>query len=354
MTNFMKHCIVTMPKLSAAFGLLVFLQACQTALQSKSPWAWETLDTLGQPTARHEAAFLEHQGKLYLLGGRRINPVDVFNPHDGSWQAKSPTPIEMHHFQAVSLGEVIYIVGAMTGQYPHETPLANVIAYYPATDTFETLHEIPESRRRGAAGAIVFEDKIYLVGGIVNGHVDGYQPWLDEYDPQTGKWQALPDATFARDHVQAAVLNDKLYVFGGRTSRQRTNQVLELLVEHGEVFDLRDQQWEPVTNDLKLPTLRAGNMLMAWGDEIVVGGGESHTQESSHYEMDSFNTLNRTWRPWPEPVQARHGSGFAIVGDYVYMASGSANRGGGPELQTIERLQLPVPHTSDLTREKSP
>ena len=341
-------------RLCAAIGLSMLLLACQSTKQSTPTWAWEVLETQGQPTPRHEASFLEHKGKLYLLGGRRINPVDVFDPRSNTWQEKSPTPLEIHHFQAVSLGDAIYIVGAMTGQYPNETPLANVIAYYPATDTFQTLHEIPESRRRGGAGAVVYNGKIVIIGGIVNGHVDGYQPWLDEYDPRTGDWKALPDATFARDHVQASVLDDKLYVFGGRTSRQRTAQVMELLVEYGEVFDLKQQQWLSVTQDLALPTLRAGNMLLAWGDEIVVGGGESHTQESSHYEMDSFNTNSRTWRQWPKPIQARHGSGFAITGNHVYMASGSANRGGGPELQSIERLKLPEIAESKVVKETKP
>lgn len=326
-------------------AVILLLQACKPQHDdpslSQSKWRWEVVHTKGKPTARHEASFLQHKGLLYLLGGRRVNPVDVFDPTTNTWIEKSKTPIEIHHFQAVSLGDAIYIVGAMTGGYPNETPLENVIAYYPDTDKFETLHEIPEARRRGGAGAVVYNNKIYIIGGIKNGHVDGYVPWLDEYDPATGEWVALPDAKFARDHVQASVLNDMLYVFAGRTSRQRTNQVLELLVKHGEAFDLKAKRWAPVRQDMALPTLRAGNSLLAWGDEIIVAGGESHTQESSHFEIDSFNTVSRTWRRWPDPVQARHGSGLAIVDGYVYTASGSANRGGGPELNTVERLKLP-------------
>jgi N-acetylneuraminic acid mutarotase len=341
MSNYIRTKLSSIFKIVFSIGIIVLLQACQSALQNAPSWAWETIETKGQPTARHEASFLEHKGKLYLLGGRRINPVNVFDPSDNTWQEKSNTPLEIHHFQAVSLGDAIYIVGAMTGQYPNETPLANVIAYYPASDTFKTLHEIPLSRRRGGAGAVVHDGKIIIVGGIVNGHVDGYQPWLDEYNPSTGEWRVLPDATFARDHVQASVLNDKLYVFAGRTSRQRTNQVMELLVEYGEVFDLKQQEWQAVSQELALPTLRAGNMMLVWGDEIVVGGGESHTQESSHFEVDSFSVSKRTWSRWPNLREARHGSGFAILGEHVYVASGSANRGGGPELQSIERLKLP-------------
>jgi hypothetical protein len=331
-------------RLIAAWLMLCF---CGAALgendREPSTSQWQTLATKNQPTARHEAAFVAYKGKLYLIGGRRINPVDVFDPKTGTWEAKSSTPIELHHFQAVALGDAIYLVGAMTGAYPNETPLPHVIAYYPERDRFESLHEIPEARRRGGAGAVAYEGKIYIVGGIVNGHVDGSKPWLDEYDPSTGRWRVLPDAQFARDHVQAAVLKDRLYVFGGRTSRQRTNQVLELLTEHGEIFDFGRERWQPVTRALALPTLRAGHMLMAWGDEIVVAGGESHTQVPAHAEADAYNVATGQWRRWPALVQGRHGSGLAIVDGAVYTASGAGNRGGGPELTTVEHLALPTP-----------
>jgi len=293
------------------FCLAWLLQACQQEVPKEQDWRWEVVQTKGKPTPRHEASFLEHKGQLYLVGGRRINPVDVFDPSTDTWTEKSKTPLEIHHFQAVSYGDAIYIIGAMTGQYPNETPLPNVLVYHPDTDTFETSHEIPESRRRGGAGAVVYNNKIYVVGGIQNGHMDGYVPWLDEYDPVSGEWKALPDA-------------------------------LELLVKHGEVFDFKLNKWASVKQDMALPTLRAGNSQLTWGDEIIVVGGESHTQESSHFEIDGFNTVTRTWRRWPDPVRARHGSGLAIFGDYVYTASGSANRGGGPELETIERLKLPA------------
>ncbi|WP_430451615.1 hypothetical protein [Rhodopirellula europaea] len=77
--------------------------------------AWETLETNGHPTARHEAALVGFQNKLYLLGGRRINPVDVYDPATNVWTANSKTPLELHHFQGVIVEDAIYLMGAMTG-----------------------------------------------------------------------------------------------------------------------------------------------------------------------------------------------------------------------------------------------
>jgi len=63
---------------------------------------------------------------LYLIGGRRINPVDVYDPATNIWTQKGPTPIELHHFQAVVYGDAIYIMGAMTGGWPNEKPLDRI------------------------------------------------------------------------------------------------------------------------------------------------------------------------------------------------------------------------------------
>ena len=138
--------------------LWTFVTLLAAAAQAQEP-AWETLTTPGQPTARHEAAFVAYKGKGYLIGGRRINPVDVFDPATNTWTAKSETPMELHHFQAVVVGDAIYLIGAMTGAYPNETPLEKVIVYYPEKDEFRFVHSVPSSRRRGGAGAVLHDGK---------------------------------------------------------------------------------------------------------------------------------------------------------------------------------------------------
>lgn len=303
--------------------------------------SWETVKADGQPTARHEATLVSFQDKIYLIGGRRINPVDVFDPAAKTWVAKSETPMELHHFQAIVVDDAIHLMGAMTGQWPRETPLDRVIVYYPERDEFRFTHTIPESRRRGGAGAVLHDGKIYVVGGITNGHMDGYVPWLDRYDPKTGQWDVLADAPHARDHFQAVVHGNKLYALAGRTTSHVTGKGFDLTVPEVDVFDFETMSWMHASQVENLPTPRAGNMAMVWGDEIVVGGGESATQKPAHHQVEAYNVATKTWRNWPSLNRGRHGSGFAIVDDHVYTASGSGNRGGGPELTSIERFELP-------------
>ncbi|MEM8487453.1 MAG: DUF5060 domain-containing protein [Bacteroidota bacterium] len=318
-----------------------FMLLQSTTVAAQDGWAWETIDAVGEPTARHEAGFVAYKDKLYLIGGRRINPTDEFDPRSNTWTEKSPPPIELHHFQPIVVDDAIYLMGAMTGGWPMEKPLDRVIIYYPERDEYAYGHPIPAHRQRGGAGVAYHNGKIYLVGGITNGHMDGYRPWFDEYDPETGVWRTLPDAPNARDHFQVAVANNRLYAFAGRTSSRRTGEDMSLTVEYGNVYDFERGEWLPVTKNLALPTLRAGNAAFAWQNEIVIGGGESMTQEAAHLEVEAYNVEKGTWRTWPALERGRHGSGFAVIDDYVYKASGSGNRGGGPELTSIERLKLP-------------
>ncbi|QDV61184.1 Kelch repeat-containing protein [Crateriforma conspicua] len=331
------------PKSFLLIGCCLFIAALHGCgvVNAESPWQWETVQAEGQPTARHEAALAAYDGKVFLIGGRRINPVDVFDPATRRWTAMSPTPMELHHFQAVVVGDVIYLMGAMTGRYPGETPLERVVAYYPKEDEFRFLHPIPTARRRGGAGAVYYNGKIYLVGGITNGHIDGFQPWLDSYDPETGDWETLPDAPHARDHFQAVVCNNRLYAIGGRTTHQREKNVFGLTVDQADVFDFKTMSWLPPDQCPNLPTPRAGNMAMTWGDQVLVGGGESGDQKTAHDEVEAWDTGQQKWSDWPSMNRGRHGSGFVEADGFLYTASGSGNRGGGPELTSIERLRLP-------------
>ncbi|WP_242083529.1 DUF5060 domain-containing protein [Aestuariivivens sediminis] len=318
---------------------ILFLVSCNNATPSN--WQWETITTVGKPTARHEAGLVAYKDQLYLMGGRRINPTSVFDPATNKWTEKSATPIELHHFQPVVLNDAIYLIGAMTGTWPNETPVDRVIIYYPERDEYVYADTIPEHRRRGGAGAVVYKNKIYLVGGITNGHLNGYKPWLDEYNPETGEWKTLADAPNARDHFQAVVADGKLYAFAGRTTSKITDQDMSLTVSHGNIYDFNTQEWEAVTNNLAIPTMRAGNFAFGWNNSIVIGGGETAEKVEAHNEVEAFNTKTKLWSKWPSFNKGRHGTGFAVIGNFVYTASGCGKHGGEPELTSVERLELP-------------
>lgn len=298
--------------------------------------AWEIVDTVGKPHARHEAAFVGLGDNFYLLGGRRIQPVDVYNPATGTWTRGAQPPVEVHHFQPVVWDRKIWMVGAMTGRYPRETALDHIPVYDPTADVWSRGPSLPEERRRGGAGAVIHDEKLYIICGIINGHWDGHVAWLDVYDFRTGRWSRLPDAPRARDHFQAAVIGGKLYVAGGRRSSAATQNVFQQLVAEVDVFDFATGRWS--TLDAPLPTLRAGHSVIAVNDRLIVAGGESMAQTIAHAEVEALDPATGRWESLPALARGRHGSGLVWYQNSLYTAAGSGNRGGSPELDLLERL----------------
>src|SRR5690606_18800591 len=244
---------------SAAIHFLagLALVASATAWAGPAGLAWSPVAAgEGAPTARHENAFVAVDGRLYLLGGRDQRPLDIFDPATGRWQRGAAPPLEIHHFQAVAHEGRLYVLGAFTGGFPDEQPLTHVLVYDPATDRWSQGAEVPAQRRRGAAGVVSHGGRIYLVGGNTRGHMSGFVPWLDAFDPATGQWEPLADAPHARDHFHAAVLDGRLYAAGGRRTSHDTGDTLSLTIPHVDVYDFAAARW--TTLDAPLPTPRAG------------------------------------------------------------------------------------------------
>ncbi|MEM9327962.1 MAG: kelch repeat-containing protein [Bacteroidota bacterium] len=313
-------------------GTLLVLFCGWSSLQSSA--RWRTVQATGECTARSECALAVAGEKLYLMGGRRVQGVDVYDPLSSTWAIGAEAPIEMHHFQAVTYDDKVYVMGALTGAYPREDPVPVIYIYDPMEDRWMVGDSIPAHRRRGAAGVAVVGDKIYLACGIQDGHYDGHVTWLDRYDPKTGAWEELADAPRARDHFQLAAVGDQLFIAGGRTSSAKTGHVFDLTISEVDVYDIGTGQWRSHISDI--PTQRAGCTSVTFGQQFVVIGGESASIEEGHYEAEVFDPVTNGWYSSHPLIDGRHGMQAVLFDDNIYLAAGAGNRGGGPELTSIE------------------
>lgn len=302
-----------------------------------APDSWTTLSPTNTCTARHENSLVAIDGKLLLVGGRGIKPVESYDPQTNAWSTMAESPFEFSHFQGIEYENELWVIGAFTGPYPHEIPVPNVYIFNPRNNQWRMGPAIPEERRRGAAGAVVYKDKIYLVGGEVDGHWDGTQAWFDQYDPKTNAWRTMPDAPRVRDHISIAVVNDKLLVAGGRVSSAKTNNVLGSTLGAVDVFDFLTGTWTTIDGQ-PIPTPRAGASAVPYDKYVLIIGGESGSQEASHSEVEAFNMETMKWETFPSLNTGRHGTGAVAIDGEIYVAAGSGNRGGGPELSSIEKF----------------
>lgn len=297
---------------------------------------WTSLESTdgSQPVQRHEAAFVRVEEKFYLLGGRSIRAVSIFDPTTQSWSLGAEPPIELHHFQPVVFENKIYVISALTGGWPAETPTEYVYIYDPATDAWSKGDEIPTERRRGSTGNILHDGKIYISCGIKNGHIGDHKNWLDVYDPKTGDWEILPDAPRTRDHFQAVVANGKIYAAAGRNSGTDPDDGFAGTIGAVDVYDIASNTWETLENEI--PTQRAGTAAIRYQDQVVVVGGESSAQEKAHAEVEALNLTTNEWEKLPSLIEGRHGTGLLEYEGALYISSGCGNRGGQPELFTSE------------------
>ncbi len=319
-----------MLRVSLLFLLVAIFSFANAQNEPLDQYRWTSIKASGEVTGRHENAFVKFNDKFYLLGGRKINPVNVFDPKTNTWETKKKTPFEFHHFQPVVYKDAIYIVGAMTGGYPKERPLENIWIYYPIKDSWEKGPEIPKAIRRGGAGAVLYKDKIYLVCGIEFGHTSGTNNNFDSYDLKTGEWERLTKAPNIRDHFSAIIVNEKLYCIGGRNTSIHYDGNFEgffsATMPYVDVYDFSTQKWQTLKATLPVPTAAGGVVNIE--DKILYIGGEG-SQSQAYNNTQCLDVNSGKWEQLAPLNIGRHGSSAIRYNNDIYMAAGSQYKGGG-------------------------
>jgi len=298
---------------------------------------WQSVVTKdnSKPVQRHEAAFVRVGGKFYLLGGRDIRAVSIFDTTSEGWSTGAAPPIELHHFQPVVIDSKIYVIGALTGGWPNETPTTHIYIYDSKNDIWAQGDEIPEERRRGSTGNVLYSGKVLVACGIKDGHIGDHKNWLDLYDPSTGEWEVLADAPRARDHFQAVLVNEKLVAAAGRNTGIIPDESFGGTIGEVDIYDIASNTWQTLPNDI--PTQRAGNAATLFDGMVLVAGGESMSQEKAHAQVEALDMATNEWKALPSLIEGRHGTGLLEYQGALYIASGCGNRGGSPELFTMEK-----------------
>ena len=230
----------------------------------------------------------------------------------------------------------------MTGNYPKELPLTHVYSFDPASDTWEKLLEIPKDRRRGGAGVTVYKGKIYIVNGITYGHTSGTCSLFDVYDPSDNSWTILPDAPHIRDHSGAAIFNDKLIAIGGRNTsyHEENNFTAFFATVKSEVdyYDFKTGKWSTYSSPVPAPSAGAG--VVTWKNKVYFIGGETG-EPLANNQVYAFDPSSETWTKKPFLNRGRHGTNAVVSKGAIYIAAGCGNRGGSPELNSIEMYKEP-------------
>ena len=328
-----------MSRLALILAVLVLSLAPDAGAQA--PGKWVKLAPFPEPSEELYGAAAG--GKLYVFGG--LAPgwkpkalVYEYDPAANQWARRKPMPLASHHVAFADYNGKIYAFGGFVlpaSGPPAWVPTDNAWVYDPAPDTWKALAPMPS--KRGSPVAAVVGGRIYVIGGagVHPGSAEmGLHParphrsvpTVEEYDPATNTWRARSPMPTARNHAAVGVVNDKIYVIGGRVGAAFITVASNTDVV--EEYDPATDQWGAVR--ARMPTARSAS---AWGTHrgrIYVAGGEFQNSQlmAAFRALEGYDPATNSWSSLPQIPVPRHGLAGAVVGNRLHLVSGAVQSAG--------------------------
>jgi N-acetylneuraminic acid mutarotase len=294
---------------------------------------WTKLAPMLHP--QNEAVVAVLGSRIYVMGGFApgiegpTDRVQVYDTAKNEWSEGTPLPDPVHHHGAAVVGGKIYVTGGFHQPFQKRDPIDLTWVFDPATNKWDKRAPLPS--RRGALVVGAIGNLIYAAGGehlrppgtpVPQGAPAPYEPITDftVYDTATDRWSTLPSMKVARDHAFVGVINDRLYVVGGR-DRPKYDIVTV------EEFDPGSGAW---TQRAPMPTGRSGGHATVLGGELYVFGGEGNpaTPTGLYSEVEAFNPATNSWKRFEPMPLPRHSLVTAAIGNRIYLPGGATTRGG--------------------------
>eukprot|EP00730_Choanoeca_flexa_P010368 TRINITY_DN17660_c0_g1_i1.p1 TRINITY_DN17660_c0_g1~~TRINITY_DN17660_c0_g1_i1.p1 ORF type:complete len:404 (+),score=66.43 TRINITY_DN17660_c0_g1_i1:91-1302(+) len=164
------------------------------------------------PRARHAAFYMDN--KIYVVGGRHLNDSVVSQTHvyDTTAQAwtSQPSGVALSDLTSFVLDGIAYVVGGYNQDY---TASARLYRYSPNNGMFVDT-DLPMTFARGDITSAVWRGRAYVFGGWSD--INGFaQPFNDVHVFDGAAWQAFSPLVQARGDKAAAMFNNRLHVIGG-------------------------------------------------------------------------------------------------------------------------------------------
>ncbi|MEM8484903.1 MAG: kelch repeat-containing protein [Bacteroidota bacterium] len=173
---------------------------------------------------------------------------------------------------------------------------------------------IPEAR--SGVSAVVLDNQVYVIGG--RNEAGQILNTVSRYDPANDTWTTVQPMTQARFNAAAVVHNNKIYVMGGRGNSSA-------VLDKAEVFDPVAQTWTDISN---LRESREGLAAFVQDNTLYVAGGSNGNAQILN-TVEYFDEAGNTWRDfsaWNLDV-ARASFSALTFADSVYTFGGFSTFG---------------------------
>jgi N-acetylneuraminic acid mutarotase len=258
---------------------------------------------------------------LYAIYGRSSNPHYItkstrYNLMTDKWSYFHDNKTTKRFISAEYVGNKIYV---LNGFNQDGSINRNVEVIDPQSGEVGYLSDNPSPVCY--SGTAVWDDKIYVFGGITNAPRYPETTYTDQmylFDPVNDQWTLL-GVIPEHKHAQGEIVDGVLYVFGGyKGNNQVSTQI--------DAYDISDSTWYYIG---KMPIKLSANAITKHGDFIWLVGDYNKLSL-----LAVFNTKTLKLHYIKSNILGRRHAGAEIVGNRLYVYGG--NRTPGQILSSIQ------------------
>src|SRR6266581_3225691 len=239
------------------------------------------------------------------------NLTRLYNINTNSWSTGTAAPMPARADAAsgdTTHGGFLYVIGGGNSG----VALSDLQRYDPVLDAWTTLS--PMNTARAGAAAAVIDDGIFVIGGrqSTGGPCSGgpYLTTVEKYDIDTDTWSAVAPLPNQRSDMAAVAHGGKIYVFGGCSSTGVTGEV--------DMYDPQTNTW--TTGLMPMTTARASLVAGHSGDNVYAIGGTNGVSASNANEV--YDVAHNSWSNAPMTT-ARQEAGVNSHGGRIYVVGGA-------------------------------
>ncbi|TGZ65409.1 hypothetical protein CRM22_005886 [Opisthorchis felineus] len=170
---------------------------------------------------------------------------------------------------------------------------------------------------RKGFGALVFRNKLFMIGGKSSGSMQT----VDVYDAENDRWLTGPPLLVGRSWHGVAECNGNIYAFGGCSAAGEA-------LSHCEMLDTRTGVWQAIPQS---PHPRMSHGVAGSGTQAFLVGGLGENS------VDCFDTVAEKWYAVGNLQEKHEAPGVICHGRYLYVFGGAGKQG---SMTCVERYDI--------------
>jgi N-acetylneuraminic acid mutarotase len=284
---------------------------------------WRPLPAM--PTARQNMAGAVLDGTVWVVGGLGADSagsrrVEGYDPVVSGWKSAPDLPVRLHHEMVVTYKDELIAIGGWIPKGSDPSAVTSDRAFALRDGKWVSLPSLNEPRAAGTAAVV--GDRIVVFGGQADGRLLATTEVFD------GKqWSVRADIPTPREHLAAVSDGRFAYAVGGRRLSADKN------VAALERYDPAADRWERLPG---MPTARGGLGAALVDGHLLAVGGERATGVFG--VVESYSIANKSWSRGPSMRSPRHGGVVAAIGRSLYALGGARRPGHASAVATAEVL----------------